>query len=333
MARARHRLDLVLLLLDRRRRSTSPGATSRDTTLPPIAVMPLLAGELDKATNWQAQLPPAAKLLVSLRKLDRDEAELVLHPVGTLQVSQRAVPLDLTIDKVGNQKPSDANRFALDVDAGGPGQDRATLQEQFAPAQFQDFDDAEQAVAAGVRSRRTAASSSAPAVTLRLGDGDHARRALRPDRSSTPSCGRIASALLRAARARCSSTSWPARASPRSALSACYAGADCSRSTDTVDVSTETFAVALHAPTTRRSRRARGVHQRGGGAATTWRRPSPPTRAARHAARDPAVRGGRMTRRSPTYSFLPWLRQGIANRSPPPTRRRRASRAPASTSS
>ena len=30
---------------------------------------------------------------------------LVLHPVGALRISQRAVPLDLTIDKVGNQQP------------------------------------------------------------------------------------------------------------------------------------------------------------------------------------------------------------------------------------
>ena len=43
---------------------------------------------------------------------------LVLHPAGTLQVSQRAIPLDLKIDKVGSQAPSDANQFAFSV-AGG----------------------------------------------------------------------------------------------------------------------------------------------------------------------------------------------------------------------
>jgi hypothetical protein len=65
----------------------------------------------------------------------------VLHPVGTLQVSQRAVPLDLVLDKVGNQKPSDANRFALAVTSAGLVKSR-DLQEQFAPSQFKDFDDA-----------------------------------------------------------------------------------------------------------------------------------------------------------------------------------------------
>lgn len=114
---------------------------SRDTTLPPIAVMPILAGELGKQSNWRAVLPTSANLLVSLRHLDPAEAELVLHPVGTLQISQRAIPLDLTLDKVGNQKPSDANRFSLAVASAALAKIR-NLQEPFAPAQFKNYDDA-----------------------------------------------------------------------------------------------------------------------------------------------------------------------------------------------
>jgi len=51
------------------------------------------------------------------------------------------VPLDLTLDKDGNQQPSDANYFALDVASGGLSKTR-TLQESFAPAQFTNMDDA-----------------------------------------------------------------------------------------------------------------------------------------------------------------------------------------------
>ena len=65
----------------------------------------------------------------------------MLHPVGVLRVSQRAVPLDLTLDKVGNQKPTDVKRVTLSVAAGGLAK-RGDVDEQFAPAQFQDFDDA-----------------------------------------------------------------------------------------------------------------------------------------------------------------------------------------------
>ncbi|HEY3726035.1 MAG TPA: DUF6603 domain-containing protein [Solirubrobacteraceae bacterium] len=114
---------------------------SRDTTLPPVAVMPILVGELDKRSNWKAVLPSGANLLVSLRKLDPSEADFVLHPVGTLQISQRAVPLDLTISKVGNQSASDANRFAL-TSASPDLITRRELQESFAPSQFNDYDDA-----------------------------------------------------------------------------------------------------------------------------------------------------------------------------------------------
>jgi hypothetical protein len=115
---------------------------SRDTSLPPVDVIPLLEGELGKQSNWRALLPSGSNLLVSLRKLDPSEAQFVLHPVGTLQVSQRLVPLDFTLDKFGNQKPRDANRFALDVTSGSLTKTRE-LQEQFAPAQFQDFGDAD----------------------------------------------------------------------------------------------------------------------------------------------------------------------------------------------
>jgi hypothetical protein len=114
---------------------------TQDTTLPPIAVIPLLYGELGKAENWRAEPPPQNKLLVSLRKLPETESAQVLHPLGSLRVSQRAVPLELDIDKVGNQKPSDAKRLELKPTAGLVRSGAA--QEQFAKAQYIDMTDAE----------------------------------------------------------------------------------------------------------------------------------------------------------------------------------------------
>lgn len=114
---------------------------TRDTTLPPIEVMPLLKAEFEKLGNWTAQVPSANKLLVSLRPLDGASADLVLHPVGSLRISQRAVPLDLTINKVGNQKVKDANKFVLAVSPGGLDKSRDAT-EPFAMAQFQEMDNA-----------------------------------------------------------------------------------------------------------------------------------------------------------------------------------------------
>ncbi|OUL36552.1 DUF6603 domain-containing protein [Nostoc sp. 106C] len=114
---------------------------SRNTTLPPIPVMPLLRGELEKLDNWRAVLPETSNLLVTLRKSDTAADTLVLHPVGVLKISQKAIPLDLPIDKVGNQKPSDAKRFSLNVTSGGL-ERKADATEQFAIAQFQNLEDA-----------------------------------------------------------------------------------------------------------------------------------------------------------------------------------------------
>jgi hypothetical protein len=115
---------------------------SRNTTLPPIKVMPLFVGEFSKAENWRALPPNKNKVLVSLRKLPEDEAAQVLHPIGSLRITQRALPLNLTLDKVGTQKPSDVNR--LKVTVGGSGLvKKGDVKERFAPAQYQNMDDAQ----------------------------------------------------------------------------------------------------------------------------------------------------------------------------------------------
>jgi hypothetical protein len=111
---------------------------TQNTVLPPVAVLPLLKAEFDKLENWKAQLPAGNNILVSLRTIDAAE-ELVLHPVGTLLVSQRYVPLGLTLTKVGTQKPSDAKVFT--VSATGLNK-KADVTEAFAMAQFQDMDNA-----------------------------------------------------------------------------------------------------------------------------------------------------------------------------------------------
>jgi hypothetical protein len=114
----------------------------RDTQLPPVKVLELLGTELNKAETWRAVLPEGSSLLVTLRQLPAEEAALILHPVGVLHVSQRAVPLELTLDKVGNAKPSDVNRLAVTVAGGGLAR-RDDAYEQFAPAQYKNFSDAD----------------------------------------------------------------------------------------------------------------------------------------------------------------------------------------------
>jgi hypothetical protein len=113
---------------------------SRDTTLPPIPVMPMLKAEFEKAPNWAALLPASNNLLVSLRKLSPEEKALVLHPVGVLRVTQRLLPLELRLDKVGTQRPNDVNRLSVKVTGAGLGKTGDAF-EQFALGQYQDMSD------------------------------------------------------------------------------------------------------------------------------------------------------------------------------------------------
>jgi hypothetical protein len=115
---------------------------SRDTSMPPIAILPLFKAELQKPDTWRALPPPTNALNVSLRKLPDNDSTLVLHPVGILRISQRYAPLDLTLDKVGSQKPSDVNLLHLDVAAGGLSK-KADALELFAPAQYQKMSDSD----------------------------------------------------------------------------------------------------------------------------------------------------------------------------------------------
>jgi hypothetical protein len=115
---------------------------SRDTTLPPIDILPQLAAEFDKLENWKTFLPANANLLVSLRNLDPAGDGLVLHPLGTLRITQRYVPLDSYIDKVGTQKPHDAKHFTLQV-ASADLTKTGDVSELFAPAQFHEMSSAD----------------------------------------------------------------------------------------------------------------------------------------------------------------------------------------------
>jgi hypothetical protein len=112
-------------------------------TLPPVAATPLLKAELDKADNWRAAVPSGVNLLVTLRKLDTDAQKLVLHPVGTLKISQRVIPLGVHIDKVGANAVSDAHLFTLTANVANLGTTPAAPTEKFAIAQFQNMDDAQ----------------------------------------------------------------------------------------------------------------------------------------------------------------------------------------------
>lgn len=114
----------------------------RNTELPPISVLPLLIDELNAISNWQANLPAGVHLLVSLRQLgEQDEDQLVLHPVGTLSISQRKLPLNVELEKFGNQQPNDVRELSVSVESGF--NKLGDRKEQFAIGHFKDLKEEE----------------------------------------------------------------------------------------------------------------------------------------------------------------------------------------------
>lgn len=113
-----------------------------DVFLPPVVVLDVLFDELSKPEGWETRLPSGGRRsLVNLRTLPATD-NLVLHPLGTLVVSQRAMPLGVRVDRLGGQRASDGPRFSV-APALNSGLEKVTdTGEKFAMAQYQNMSDA-----------------------------------------------------------------------------------------------------------------------------------------------------------------------------------------------
>lgn len=103
----------------------------------------LMEGEIKNNQNWQAIIPDNNTLHVSIKdlKLIQPEANpspnIVIHPVGVLTFSERALPLDVTIQKFGTHVPKDVNLFHItSVASGTTTLSKDPVREKFAPANF-----------------------------------------------------------------------------------------------------------------------------------------------------------------------------------------------------
>jgi hypothetical protein len=118
---------------------------SQNTSLPDIAIMPRFLEELNKREQWSTVLSLSKNLLVSLRKFEETTpAPLVLHPAGSLVVQQKLLPLNVKIDKVGNQKTNDIQKVVIShAESSGVELTISPVDEDFARAQYQNLSDAE----------------------------------------------------------------------------------------------------------------------------------------------------------------------------------------------
>jgi hypothetical protein len=102
---------------------------------------------LADARNWSATLPPGGFGLVSLTAPTNAQVSApLLDPLGGATVRERVVPLNRTITKFGEGPVSGPGRYTLSGVAFGSSTKSVpptTVQEFFAPAQFEEMSDAE----------------------------------------------------------------------------------------------------------------------------------------------------------------------------------------------
>jgi len=139
-------------------------ASALDMTL--IDVGAALRAALADPRNFTATLTTSQNGLVSLRTPVTSGVALG-HPAASLTVNQRVVPLDLTIQKFGAGAPQGESLFSITaVTADGAVQPKATVSDEFAPAQFLNLSDDDELAAPSFETFGSGASVAAGALTF-----------------------------------------------------------------------------------------------------------------------------------------------------------------------
>ena len=135
----------------------------RHDALPDIQVLPRLMQALTEDKNWSTETPNNRFDLISLRELKAPTGMLILQSFGALLVRQNILPLDIDINKFGENNPQDIKRAIISTvkisDEVVPTDD---LRDAFAPANFRTMKDEDKLKApsyspekSGIRVRET----------------------------------------------------------------------------------------------------------------------------------------------------------------------------------
>jgi Family of unknown function (DUF6603) len=107
----------------------------------PVDAGVLLLDALRDRGNWSHELSATDRALVTVREPEPGD-EIVIHPLSTLSVRQRVLPLDREIARFGSARPSGARQFHLtEPRVNGQLMEPTAVSEYFAPAQFFDVPD------------------------------------------------------------------------------------------------------------------------------------------------------------------------------------------------
>ncbi|GJM36355.1 MAG: hypothetical protein DHS20C18_53560 [Saprospiraceae bacterium] len=146
--------------------------------------------QVEDDRNWRPEIPDFHHLHVSLRNdPDKEVGAIVLQPLGAVLFSQRELPLNQKIEKVGVRKPKDLKTIKIDkVSTGGTNfVDLKPITELFAPGQFIELKEDEklarpsfERMNGGVRLGDTAVSEY-PTPFVKAKDADYELAYIAPD--------------------------------------------------------------------------------------------------------------------------------------------------------
>jgi hypothetical protein len=116
----------------------------------PDALLEKLGTQLKQSGNWTAKLPAGYSGGESMRSLDETEQQdlVVIHPSGFLEFRQNLIPLNKTIEKLGNSIMEAGTSYRITDYAFGTGKpiqikSKQQIQDYFSRGQFEDLPDSE----------------------------------------------------------------------------------------------------------------------------------------------------------------------------------------------
>ena len=123
-----------------------------DISAPAIAILPAVLDEFRRDVNWKATLSDTATQLVQLFPPAEVSGALLVDAAGVLEISQTLVPLGAELKRFNNARPSDissVNVFELRISGSAvPRAELGDVSEEFAPQAFRDLSDKDKLAAA-----------------------------------------------------------------------------------------------------------------------------------------------------------------------------------------
>lgn len=107
-----------------------------------VSLLQPMMKELEDSGSWTSVLPDRRYQLVSLKEME-DQVEVVrLAPMGSLQIQQKTMPLDITVSKYGQHKIQDISKATIQaMHISGTAIPFHMIKNSFAPSNYKDMED------------------------------------------------------------------------------------------------------------------------------------------------------------------------------------------------